>query len=72
MEGKSQAQKSRIANWLMRLYAKPDLEKTVEQVTRAIHVQKRDMEHVHSSSKSLKDSAYTCRLRIIVIQLSII
>jgi hypothetical protein len=29
MQGKQQAQKSRIAQWLMRLDAKPDLEKTV-------------------------------------------
>ncbi|MFL5705034.1 MAG: hypothetical protein ACJ8AG_19695 [Ktedonobacteraceae bacterium] len=39
MRGKQQAQKSRRANWLMRLDAKPDLEKTVEQVTRDIHAQ---------------------------------
>jgi hypothetical protein len=29
MQGKQQAQKSRIAQWLMRLDAKPDLEKMV-------------------------------------------
>ena len=40
MQGKQQAQKSRTATWLMRLYAKPDLEKMVEQGTRDIHVSK--------------------------------
>jgi hypothetical protein len=35
--GWRQAQKSRRAIWLMRLNAKPDLEKTAEQVTRHIH-----------------------------------
>jgi len=35
--GWQQAQKSRRAGWLMRLDAKPDLEKTAEQVARYVH-----------------------------------
>jgi len=65
MQGKQQAQKSRRADWLMRLYAKPDLEKTVWQVTRDIHVHRRDAEHARSSSRSQMGSAQTCRKRII-------
>jgi hypothetical protein len=51
MQGSQQAQKSRRADWLMRLFAKPDLEKTVWQAARDIHIHTRDTEHACSSSR---------------------
>jgi hypothetical protein len=48
----------------MRLCAKPDLEKTAEQVTRHVHAIAHETRT--SEQKSRKGLAYTCRIRVMV------
>ena len=49
--GWRQTQKSRRANWLMRLCAKPDLEKTAEQEARDVRVHRHEARALEQKSR---------------------